>query len=155
MCYSVTYHRWQSMIQRCYDKNRSGYDRYGGRGISVCERWRQSFSEFLLDMGEVPFKGASLDRINTNGNYEPANCRWATMREQQNNKSTNHLVVLNGETKTISELATQIGMNYFHLYRRLRNGFTVEQAISYKKWAKRPKARHIPDDQLVSLRGQG
>jgi hypothetical protein len=76
------------MVQRCYDTNATGYSRYGGRGITVCERWlgRDGFVNFLADMGERP-EGLTLDRINNDGDYVPSNCRWATRSEQQRNKS--------------------------------------------------------------------
>lgn len=73
------------MIGRCYDKRTNGWDRYGGRGITVCQRWRESFASFLADMGERP-AGKTLDRRETNGNYEPGNCRWATYKEQRHNR---------------------------------------------------------------------
>lgn len=73
------------MKQRCLNPRGQDYKDYGGRGITVCERWMHSFENFLADMGEPPTK-MSLDRINVNGNYEPSNCRWATILEQANNK---------------------------------------------------------------------
>src|SRR6266496_181615 len=82
---SRTYQSWLSMIQRCTNQNLKCYKYYGGRGITVCERWRQSFENFIEDMGERP-PGLSLERINNDGHYEPSNCKWATRAEQHRNQ---------------------------------------------------------------------
>ena len=83
------YKSWQGAKERCYKKNRSGYHQYGGRGITMCDRWLNSYENFYEDMGKKPTKQHSLDRIDLNGNYEPSNCRWATSLEQSNNKTDN------------------------------------------------------------------
>jgi hypothetical protein len=85
MVESREYQSWVAMRTRCYNSNAHAYDRYGGRGITVCERWRESFDNFFADMGARP-PATSLDRINNDGNYEPGNCRWATHGEQRRNR---------------------------------------------------------------------
>jgi hypothetical protein len=96
---SREFNSWRSMIARCYSVNAEGYDRYGGRGIKVCDSWRNSFSDFYKDMGER-LKGMSLDRIDVNGNYEPSNCRWADNKTQNRNtrKAKNNTSGVRGVT---------------------------------------------------------
>lgn len=84
--YFTEYQCWQNLKGRCLNKNVKNYPSYGGRGIKVCERWMNSFKNFLDDMGSKPSKSHSIDRVNNDGNYEPNNCRWATSKEQAGNK---------------------------------------------------------------------
>jgi hypothetical protein len=94
---SPTYYSWVSMKTRCTNKNELCYDRYGGRGITICERWMFNFPNFLQDMGERPAKNYSIDRINTDGNYEPGNCRWATRSQQAYNRRNKNSLSLKNQ----------------------------------------------------------
>jgi hypothetical protein len=114
-----TFRSWEGMFSRCKNPNDKIYHRYGGRGIKVCERWSE-FLNFLADMGEKPI-GTSLDRINNDGNYEPGNCRWATAKEQCQNRSSNRLIFYKGEKLPITEVARRIGVYKTSLFRRLKN----------------------------------
>lgn len=98
------------MLERCRNPKVKDYKRYGGRGISVCQRWN-SFECFLQDMGEKP-DGLTLDRIDVNGNYEPGNCRWATQEQQQNNRRNNAYVELNGQRMTITKAGRALGKHH-------------------------------------------
>ena len=115
------------MRGRCYNKNNINYDRYGGRGISICKRW-DSFENFHSDMGDPP-DGFTLDRVNNNGNYEPNNCRWATRKVQANNKENNHYESLDGETLTISQWSEKTGISESVIHRRLGSGWTFEESV--------------------------
>lgn len=119
---------WSEMKTRCSNPNRTFWKRYGGRGIKVCERW-ESFELFNQDMGSSWFEGASLERKNLNGDYEPANCEWATTLVQANNTSKNRHVSFHGETHTVAQWARRLGINPFTLYTRLNN-WTVEDAMT-------------------------
>lgn len=88
--WSPTYHTWHDMKKRCYYQKSKGWKDYGARGITVCQRWRESFEAFLADMGERP-EGMTIDRIDVNGNYELSNCRWATRAEQERNKRVSQI----------------------------------------------------------------
>lgn len=120
---------WWSMIYRCKYKSRHDYQRYGGRGVTVCERW-SDFDAFLKDMGPKPSPHHSLDRIDGNGNYEPSNCRWATATEQSRNRRGNHYLEFNGERLTITEWALRIGIDRTSLLERISTGWSVEKALT-------------------------
>jgi hypothetical protein len=125
-----TYNSYLNILSRCYDKKSARYYRYGGRGITVCDRWlgNGGFINFLEDIGKAP-KDRQIDRINNDGNYEPENCRWATKKEQANNKSTNVFLTYSGITRTISGWAEQIGIKASCLYARKRCGWDDKRII--------------------------
>lgn len=125
------HHLWCSIKSRCYSKNSTAYPDYGGRGIKMCERWKNSFAAFLEDMGDRP-AGKSIDRINNDGNYEPSNCRWATQSEQNSNQRRSHLLTLNGKTQTITEWAKELNMAAPSLRYRLAK-WPLEKALSLNK----------------------
>jgi hypothetical protein len=104
------YIAWCAMIRRCENPKATQYEHYGGRGITVCPAWRQSFEAFLGDMGRRPSIGHSVDRIDNNGNYEPGNCRWATKHTQLVNRRAAHLITIGDETKCLSDWARDRGM---------------------------------------------
>lgn len=123
------------MKMRCSDKRTNGFERYGGRGISVCDRWLK-FGNFLSDMGERP-EGKTIDRINQNGNYEPGNCRWATVEEQHANRRDNRFMFIFGNKITVKNAATKYGMKYQTLKSRItKYGLSDEEAV-FKKLIRR------------------
>ena len=126
-----TYAAWYSMRNRCYYKPADSYSRYGGRGITVCDRWRYSFQHFLDDMGECPPE-LTLERRNTNGNYTPSNCVWDTEKVQSRNRSSNHLLEFNGESRPICEWAEIVNINESTILTRIKMGWTVNNALTRK-----------------------
>ena len=123
------YKTWAAMIARCQNERDQAYHNYGGRGISVCARWRESFAAFKEDMGPRP-SGRTLDRINNDGNYTPENCRWATTQEQNRNRRGLCLLTFQGKTRTITEWAAEIGISRMTLYNRRRRGWSVERTLT-------------------------
>jgi hypothetical protein len=122
------YKVWHAMIERCSNAQHPSYKDYGGRGIMVCDRWTD-FAAFRDDMGMRP-PGGMLERKDTNGNYEPTNCRWATALEQANNRRNNRLVTLDGVTQTVAQWAAAMGLNRQTLLHRLNSGWDVQRAIN-------------------------
>lgn len=120
------YRSWVGMRQRCENPRNPKFALYGGRGIAVCDRW-QSFEAFISDMGDPP-PGASIDRVNVDGNYEPGNCRWASQVEQQNNRRDNVLIHLDGTPKTMAQYARDHGLSADKIQWRLKHGWPVERA---------------------------
>lgn len=128
---SPEYRTWIGMKLRCLNVNRQDYPRYGGRGISICERWEKSYEQFLADMGRRPTPQYSLDRIDTNGMYEPGNCQWATRSQQSRNRRDRNLVVINGESRLLCDWSSLCGLSVRTLWNRIHVlGWSPEKAIS-------------------------
>lgn len=125
---SPTYKSWMKMKERCTNPNAMQWKWYGGRGIKVCDRWR-TFSSFLEDMGPRPSLDYTIDRIDSDGDYEPGNCRWATRAEQINNQKKTIWVVINGEPMTLRDACRQRGIKFSTAYDRMSRGHSVEYAL--------------------------
>lgn len=124
------YDIWRNMIDRCFNCLSDAYKHYGGRGITVCEEWKNSFDSFLEYIGERPSNKYSIDRINNDGNYEPGNVRWATDLEQGRNRSVNHWVEYNGESLIIREWTKRYHVGTGQLTKLLRRG-TPEEVFAF------------------------
>jgi len=123
-----THKAWCGLKQRCLNPNNPAWARYGGRGIRACDRWRDSFDDFLKDMGLCPAKH-ELDRINNDGPYSPENCRWASSKTQQNNRSSNRTISWRGQTRTLQQWARKTGINRTTIAARLDNGWSISRVL--------------------------
>lgn len=127
------YVTWAGMNARCYCVTNHAYSDYGGRGITVCDRWRESFENFLADMGEPPSEQHTLDRIANDGPYSPENCKWSTKVEQAANRRSTQLVTFQGTTQSIAAWSRETGIGYGTLHMRLRIlGWSAERALTTK-----------------------
>ncbi len=137
------YETWRSMLARGRGTNKRGRHNYAERGITVCQRWIDSFEDFLIDMGPKPSPNHSIDRIDNNGNYEPGNCRWATKKQQDRNRRTNRLLTLNGKTMCLVEWAESLGVTSQTIINRLDTyGWCLEEALTLPKGSK-PTCRNL------------
>jgi hypothetical protein len=134
---SPTYRSWIAMIQRCYDEDATSYDRYGARGITVCDRWRfgadgmSGFECFLADVGERPSLEHSIDRIENELNYDPDNCKWSTVKEQNRNRRSTRWVEFMGRTMSLAEAVELSGLPEARVKRRLYvYKWTVDEALA-------------------------
>jgi hypothetical protein len=128
---SPEYRAWRGMLNRCYNSNDADkFKNYGGRGITVCERWRASFVDFVGDMGRRPSALHTVGRKNNDGPYAPDNCEWQTPIQQGRNRRDNHFVSAFGKTLPISEWAELTGLSHGRILKRLLRGWSQEQAVS-------------------------
>lgn len=129
--YTRLYEIWCGMKKRCYNKRCKAYSRYGKRGISICDDWLDSFSNFELWSKDNGYdENLTLDRIDNDGDYEPNNCRWVNRYIQANNRSTNKIVYYNGSSDTLANWCRKLGLNYSRTSYRLNHGFTVVDAFN-------------------------
>jgi hypothetical protein len=126
---SPEYRSWASMIARCTNPNAESYERYGGRGITICESWRESFAAFLADVGPRPSLQHSLEREDNAIGYQPGNCRWATVAEQSRNKRSTVRITLRGETRVACDWARSLGLSRTLIYERLKRGITDPEQL--------------------------
>lgn len=127
---SPEYRAWHCMKQRCHNPTDAAYPLYGGRGIEVCDRWKNSFELFLADMGPRPTPDHTLERTDNELGYGPGNCRWATQMEQCRNTRHNHTVTWDGKTFCLTDWAIHLGIKKTTLGMRLRSGWSVERALT-------------------------
>lgn len=130
---SRVYSIYGSMLKRCTNPDAGNYADYGGRGITVCNRWFDSFEKFFEDMGNPPSAEHSLDRINGSRGYEPKNCRWATKTEQVNNRSNSIRLTHSGQTLSVMEWAQRLGLPYTTIYYRIKRGWSVCRALTAER----------------------
>ena len=130
MTHSPEYYSWRAMKRRCLAPNASQYRYYGGRGIRICRRWIDSFEAFFADMGPKPTRKHSIERNNTNGDYTPDNCCWATQEAQNNNHRNTRIFTVAGVTGPVSLLARLHGMPVRLIRERLDRGFSIDRALS-------------------------
>lgn len=135
MSHSRTYNTWVAMKQRCLNPNSDAYVNYGGRGITICMQWLESFENFYADMGECP-KSKTIERRNNDGNYECDNCYWATKKQQQRNLRNSRRITAFGETKTLGEWAEIYSIAHNVISHRLKNGYSTEEAIALPRFAR-------------------
>ena len=137
------YTSWDGMKARCYNTNNYNYSKYGGRGIIICERWlgKYGFRNFLEDMGERP-EGYSIERINVNGNYELSNCKWATILEQNNNKTSNIKITYKGIEYNAANLAKKFGIEKSTFFKRIEAGHRGEKLVRPVKQDLRQKGEN-------------
>lgn len=143
---------WVMMIVRCFDEGHRSYPNYGGRGITVCDEWINSYVAFTRDMGPKPGRRYSIERMDNNGNYCPENCKWATAKEQARNRRSSRNITAWGQTKTIAEWIESYGISHSAVSARLRAGWTAEDALSVPK--RKAAARTNKLDLLVEYDGQ-
>jgi hypothetical protein len=130
LAHTEEYRIWQCMKARCGNPKNADYPDYGGRGIKVCTRWKNSFSKFLCDMGKRPSSKYSIDRFpDCNGDYDPENCRWATGSEQARNRRNKLLITCEGQTKNIDDWSDISGIKYITIYQRIKRGIPAKEAI--------------------------
>lgn len=129
MCKTREYRAWSDMRTRCTNPNFIKYEYYGGKGIKVCDRWLGSFMAFREDMGECPPRH-TLDRIESNKDYEPGNCRWVTHAAQMRNTSRTRMYTIGDKTQCLSDWATEAGLSFNCLYKRLEKGMSIEEATT-------------------------
>lgn len=128
---SPEHQTWTNMRRRCADRSKPEYKNYGGRGIKVCARWRNSYEAFLSDMGRRPSSLHSIERIDNDGNYEPKNCKWALRYDQARNRRDNIPITFMGVTKCRADWADDLGISRTTLRGRLdRHGWSVERALT-------------------------
>ena len=127
--YTPSYRIWKSMISRCTYPTNISYKNYGGRGITVCNRWMDSFKNFYHDMGDVP-RNMTLERVDNNKNYNPDNCKWATDKEQANNRRSNNILSYNGRSMNISQWAIVLNIKRKTLSWRIHNGWSIQRAFA-------------------------
>lgn len=130
------YIAWLNLKQRCFNVNNPDYQYYGGRGITVCDCWRDSFENFYADMGPRPSQDHSIERQRVNGNYEPGNCVWALLVEQANNKRTNVHHEIDGQTLTEAEISRKYNVSVNLIRSRLASGQDIVSAVSPVKFEK-------------------
>lgn len=128
-----TYKVWGGMVARCTIKSASGYEQYGGAGVTVCDRWK-TFENFLSDMGECP-AGMSIERMDNAKGYEPGNCKWASRTEQNNNRRSVRLIEFRGETLSAAQWAKKLGVSKATMYERLEK-WPLERALTTPGTAK-------------------
>lgn len=127
---SREYRIWTFIIQRCYNPKRAQYYRYGGRGIKMCDRWRNDYAAFLADMGRAPFDGAQIDRIDNDKDYSPENCRWVSQAENNANRSTAHYVEHDGRRLSLSAWARVMRVPVRLLSVRASRGWTDSEIVT-------------------------
>jgi hypothetical protein len=126
---SPEYQAWRDMLERCENEEHDSFERYGRRGISVCERWH-AFEVFFADMGRRRSTSHSIERKNNDGNYEPSNCEWALRFQQDRNKRSNHFVEAGGERLCVEDWAKRLGMHPTSILGRLKSGWSEERAVT-------------------------
>ncbi len=128
---SPEYQAWADMKVRCYNSNNKRYKDYGGRGITICDSWKNSFENFYKDMGSKPSSKYSLDRIKNEGNYEPENCEWRIWEKQYNNRRPCHYLIYNNKTQTLTQWAKELNILPTTLFGRLgKSKWSIEKALT-------------------------
>jgi hypothetical protein len=123
------YHIWRAIISRCCYPNNKNYHQYGGRGIKICDEWHTDFLSFIESVGKRPDKSFWLDRLKNDKGYEPGNCKWVTIEDQQNNKRTNRILTHNNESHTVAEWAKKLSIPSQRIYQRLHRGVSISKAL--------------------------